>query len=250
VDRYTAETVVPEVLSFVREAENRIADHFESVTAPYDVMLREAFEEYNQTVASYGIPPVAGQASPIGAPDLAAIRSSGRIYPPTLRPAIRYSARVRTEAVMRFGWYSALSLVKRILRRPFRGEADGSVAALRKGVERIKGEMVDAMAFGLKDYRENLKYQYILKLVDLAGERICRAVSDRFSAHVADMGAIAELLQERRTDRAAIRKQLDTLMDRAAVLSRRLDAMAGATAGESESPAGGSGGSAKEPRGN
>ncbi len=250
VDRYTAETVVPEVLSFIRDAENRIADHFESVTAPYDVMLREAFEEYNQTVAAYGIPPVAGQASPIGAPNLVAIRSSGGIYPPTLRPAIRYSARVRTEAVMRFGWYSALSLVKRILRLPFRGEADGSVAALRKGVERIKAEMVDAMAFGLKDYRENLKYQYILKLVDLAGDHICRAVSDRFGAHVADMGAIAELLQERRTDRAAIREQLDTLMDRAAALGRRLDAMAGATAGESERPAGGSGGEAKGRRGN
>jgi hypothetical protein len=250
VDRYTAETVVPEVLRFVRDAEQRIADHFESVTAPYDVMLREAFDEYNQTVAAHGIPPVAGQASPIGVPDLAALRSSGRITLPTLRPAIRYSARAKTEAVIQFGWYSALRLVKRMLRRPFRADAGGTGAALRKGVDRIKGEMIDAMAFGLKDYRENLKYQYILKLVDLAGDHICQAVSDRFGAHVADMGAIAELLQKSQTDRTAVRDRLDTLMDGAEGLGRRLNAMAEETADGAGRPTGTADGSTTAPPGN
>ena len=57
------------------------------------------------------------------------------------------------------------------------------------------------MLFHFKNYRENIKFQYVFRLVDAVSESFYNTVLDRFRAYSADISSIREAVSERRIDK-------------------------------------------------
>ena len=57
VDSYLAETIHPRIVTFIREEEEKIKSHLESVATPYAVMVKEAMSDYQASMADTGVSP-------------------------------------------------------------------------------------------------------------------------------------------------------------------------------------------------
>ena len=113
---------------------------------------------------------------------------------------MQYTATIRSEAVMRLGWYRTLRFIKKIFRRPV-PESKEALFALEDGALRLKRETKTSLLFHFKDYRENLKFQYILKLADAVSDHLYDALQERLETYVADLSNIFGNFEEKQIDK-------------------------------------------------
>ncbi len=223
VDRYMAESVNPEIIRFVREAEQKIRAHFETVTGPYDVMLGDVLSEYNRTLTACGIPPVRARREGIEIPDVDRIREKAGVTLPAAEASMRYSARMKSEAMMRFGFFSLLRLFKKLIRKKAGDGTGNRRKALEAGLKRLKADTRDSIHFHFKDYRENLKYQYLFKLVDAATEVLNAALIHRFGAYAGDLSEIARLMGKGQGDSAKLTARIGDIHTALGDIQTRID---------------------------
>ena len=68
-------------------------------------------------------------------------------------------------------------------------------------MNRIKRETEKSILFHLKDYRENIKFQYLLKLADSVSGALYESLLDRFQGYVTNLTRSVERIQDRRGDK-------------------------------------------------
>lgn len=195
---YLAETANPEVAEFVLRTEAGIRRFLQSVARPYDAMIQEALEEHDRSLERFGVQTGEGQRGSVQMPDMETIRSRAGLSMPPAAAHLRYSARIRTEAVMRFGFYSVLKAFKKILKKPISSPEEEGIQALRDGLRRIKRETDRSLRFHFKDYGENVKFQYVFRLADAASSALYEAILDEFGAYVSDLDRMAEMVSRER----------------------------------------------------
>ena len=122
LDIYLTETVNPEVVKYVREQEKQIKASLESVIQPYNAMVREALEEYNQAVGDFGIPRIHSSKQDVTLPELEQVKSIVGLRMPSADAAMRYSAHIKTEAVIHLGFYKLARVFRRLMRHPLGAE--------------------------------------------------------------------------------------------------------------------------------
>ena len=127
-------------------------------------------------------------------------RTIGLSLPP-LVANMRYSAKIKTEAVIRLGFYSVVKFFKRILKKPIHDKNEEEILALKDGVLRIKRETERSIVFHFKDYKENIKFQYILKLAEVVSKTLYEAIIDRFQTYVSNLSMVVERISEKRIDK-------------------------------------------------
>jgi len=208
VDSFIAENINPEIIRFVREEEKKIVAALQSVIAPYEMTAQAALGEYNKAMESFGIPPMPENRGSIELPDTEVIKRSKDLSFPAMTSSMRYSAKIKTEAVMRFGLYSFMRFFKKMLKASSRNGNDGEVSALKKGLSRIKSETESALVFHFKDYRENIKFQYLFRVTDALSEVLYDILTDRFQLYAADLSDAASRLGENQGDKAEIARVL------------------------------------------
>ena len=65
--------------------------------------------------SSLGFTPVRNEMDPLRIPDLDAVKSRAGLRLPSAGVTLRYSARIKTEAVVKLGCYTLVTLVKRLI---------------------------------------------------------------------------------------------------------------------------------------
>jgi hypothetical protein len=121
-----------------------------------------------------------------------------------LPPAVasmNYTARMKTEAVIRLGFYTVLKFFKKFLKKPIQSKNEQEVLALKDGVLRVKRETEKSVVFHFKDYQENIKFQYIYKLIEAASNSLYEALIDRFRVYVTDLSDTVELINNQLVDK-------------------------------------------------
>ncbi|MFO7708920.1 MAG: dynamin family protein [Desulfobacterales bacterium] len=201
LDAYITEQVNPEIVRFLAAQEERICDQLESIAAPYRGLIEDAYGEFRSLMDSLGIRIECRGPDAASLPSVASLlRSSGRSHPP-LASTINYTARLRTEAVLRRGFYRVVSGFKKFLKKPVQaGEED--VRALREGLVRIRRETSAALIEALTDYRENIKFKYLFMQVETAAGRLSQVVAEQLQVYAADFGALAQGVNARQEDKA------------------------------------------------
>jgi len=198
---FMAENVNPEIIRFVRQQETWIREHLDSIAGPYEMMVRDALLEYNSLMESFGIKCIQDKQRKIELPDMDSIkRLAGLSLPPAVA-SLRYTVKIKTEAVMRLGFYSVVKIFKRLLKKPIQNQNEEEMRALKDGVFRMKRETERSILFLFKDYRENLKFQYIFKLVEVVSNKFYEALLDRFQAYVTDLSNVVEMVSDKRDDK-------------------------------------------------
>ena len=222
VDTFVTENIMPEIIRFIREEETKIADSLAVISAPYDGLLQDALTEYNASMSSLGFTPVQTQMDPLRIPDLDTVKARIRLKLPSSGIHLRYSARIKTEAIVKLGCYTVMSMIKRLMKKTVENSRDDEILALQDGVTRMKRETERSIISHFRDYQENIKFQYILKLAEASFQSLLECLLDRFQAYSADISRITEWADSHQTDKVQISRQLNEMRQQSREIAERV----------------------------
>ena len=222
VDTHMAETVNPQVIRFVREQEKHLMAYMDEIAGPFGAMIDEALDQYAAAMDDVNMTRRQTSAPIHIGSSLEAIRNTSGLSLPTALATMHYSTQIKTEAVMRLGFYKIVNLVRKVFKRPAESARQETVLALTAGIRRMKRETERSIRFHLKDYRENIKYQYLMKLVDAVADTLQRRMVERFRHHGADLSRLAQLISEQRIDKENLTASLDRMEELSRVLEARI----------------------------
>jgi len=225
LDSYMTESVNPEIVRFIRQQEAWIGEHLNSIAGPYELMVQDALTEYSNLMDSFGIGSLQKRPQKINLPDMDSIKSMIGLSLPPAVASLRYTARMQTEAVVRFGFYTVVKIFKRLIRKPVQSKNEGGILALKDGVLQMKRETERSIVYLFKDYQENLKFQYIFKLVEAVSNKLYDALLDRFQAYVADLSNIVDLVSNKKIDKQRTSELLKEMELISQEISQRITAV-------------------------
>jgi GTPase SAR1 family protein len=211
LDFFMAETITPRVIGFVKTLEDRIGDYIKTIAGSYNVMVKDALLEYKNTMEQLGISLNQENYDESKMPDIEAIKGSKGLNLPPTAEIMRYTAVIRTEAIMRLGFYNVAGFIKKLLKKPATQEKEEEFLALKDAVLRIKRETEKSMAFHFKSYKENVKFQYVFKLVEAVSNSYYEVLLDRFQAYFADLSRIGKLVEEKKIDKKQVSETLNEM---------------------------------------
>jgi len=223
IDSHIAEVINPEVIRFVRAREKRIKEYFEVLIIPFDTMIEDAYEEFNGMLGRKK--KVSGKKIPSGnkSPKMNAVIEGSGAVPQPLVAAMHYSARLRTEAVMRLGFYRAFRSVTTLFKKTADGKDTEALKALQDAIRLMKRETEKSVVFHIKDFRENLKFKYLFKLIKATSDGFAQAVLDRFQAYFSDLSANIERIGTRQNDKAKAMQILNEMDQVSRELNAKID---------------------------
>ena len=222
LDTFMAETVNPRMIQFIRTVESRIKQQLSSIAAPFDAMTKDALMEYNSSMSKFGISISNTIRQPIDLPDMDAIRTIAGLSLPPAAAVMQYTARIRTEATLRFGFYSVAKILKRILKKPIQNQNEEAILALRDGILRMKKETEKSVISHFKDYKENIKFQYVFRLVDAVSNTINKTLNDQFQACGADLSKMIQQATNQQVDWQQLVASLQTMAETTGRLDEKI----------------------------
>jgi len=209
IDTFMAETINPEIVRFTAETEKKIKASLEAVAEPYQSMAMDAIAQYHSAMNHYGMESTDSGDDRRALLDLGDVKKVTGLKLPSAATSMRYSAKIRTEAVVRLGFYSVLKLFKKVFKKPLKNEKEEQMLALADGVKRMKGETENAIIFHFKNYRENFKFQYVFKLIDFASAHLHSALLETLRAYDTDLTELTQVMETR----GGVREGMIALMD-------------------------------------
>jgi hypothetical protein len=198
LETYLATTVNPEIFRAIGELEKDLHQRLIAVADPHLTMIGETIH-----YLSSGPPaamPAAPDAPPTSFPGLDAVKQIAEVHLEPASANLRFSARIRTEALFKWGFYAAVRLARRVFQKGRPQMGDDKLMALRDGVWRMKQETEEAVRFHFKSYRENIKFQYLFKLVDTSAEVLYTVLVERFEVFNGNFEAMAAQIDRRAQD--------------------------------------------------
>lgn len=208
VDRHMAENVNPIMVKFVRNEEEKIAALVNKTGGPYNSMVEDALGRYEKALAEMGISIANNSPQNPVTVDVSRTRRVAGLNLPALTSTMRYSAKVRTEAIMRKGLYSAISAIKKLFKKQAASSEQTSARAMRHAIARMKDETCWSLKAHFMDFRENLKFQYLFRLLELASFTFQEDLGDRLGIFAQGMAQTRGMVDK---DQAAKQQAIDIL---------------------------------------
>lgn len=212
LDRFMAETINPRLIEFIRQEERKIGEILNRTAISYDALVQDALQKHEEKLRKVGISSEGYRGAELLSVDLESLKHRTELTAPTLVSTLRYTAKVRTEAIMRLGFYNVLKMMKKLLKKQIQNEQEGEIFALKDGVKRIKQETERSIIFHLRDYKENLKFQYLYRLIDIVSGNLYELMLDRFkvfTSDVSDMAGLVDAEQSRKQEALQILQQME-----------------------------------------
>jgi GTPase SAR1 family protein len=223
VDSYMAEKVNPEIVAFVGREEKLLRERLQLIAEPFEAMVRDALVQYEDALSQFGLARNSGDWTLRIDPDLEAVKQMVGLTLPPAAAAMRYSAQIKTQAVMRLGFYSLVRAVRKLMRKSVGAEKDEEMRALKAGIRKMKEETERSILYHFKDYRENIKFQYMQRLAELAGNALYEILTERFGAYVGDVRDLVGAVAERRSDKERVDSALGTIEQAVATQQAKLE---------------------------
>jgi GTPase SAR1 family protein len=208
LDKFITEDINPEVIQFVKTQENEIGKYLSSIIKPYNAMLSDAFDDYINLMKKLGVSLTMEGQSSIEFSEIDAKHRPSGLNPPKLVTTMHYSARIKTTAILRLGVYSLQRNLKKLLKKPANQQEEVVRRAISGGIRQMKRETLKSVVEQLRDYRENLKFAFLFKLVENATDHLTHLMFDRFQVFFTDIGAVAARLDNTKSDKQRTSKIL------------------------------------------
>jgi hypothetical protein len=222
LDRFMTETVNPEIAQFAGEVEARIKATLESVAMPYQEVASDSLAEFRSTLGSAEEGAIASGAENRGLLDMDLIKRTSGLSLPSTAATLQYSVRLKTETMMHLGFYSAVKIFKKILKKPAEGDRGEQMQALSAGFKIIKKETEQSMAFHFENYRENFKFQYVSKLINAAGGYLHDILMERFNSFDTNIKSLEHMVEKKGSSRTEMIEFLDRVREDAQHMRRAL----------------------------
>ena len=222
MDMFMTDTINPMMIRFIREKEKEVVSELNALVDSYEAMIQNTMVEFDRSLEQIGIAPIEQLESKNNSPQIETVKSVAGIVLPSSTATFRYSAKIKTEAVMKLGLYSVVKIVKQILKKPAGNGLDRQKDALRDGGQRMKRETEKSIRAHLKDYRENIKFQYLLKLVDAYSETLKNSMTERYQVYTDNLLRMIDSIKNRKLDKTRAAGVLDEMGEQALVLEDRI----------------------------
>jgi GTPase SAR1 family protein len=201
LDKFITEDINPEVIQFVKMQEKEIEKYLNAIIKPYNEMLSDACADYTGLMQRLRVPLKTEGQPLIEFSEIDVRHRQTGLNPPKLVTTMHYSARIKTNTILRLGVYSLQRNLKKLLKKPTDKQEEVVRRALSGGTLQMKRETLKSVVEQLRDYRENLKFAFLLKLVDNAADQLTRLMLDRFQTFFTDIAAIAGRLGSTKSDK-------------------------------------------------
>ena len=220
LETYLAEVVTPEILNFLNRIEAWMLARLEGVAQPFAGITQDALADLDDSN-----PPLAASAAAVGSRlDADGLKRFAGLKAPSAAAPLRFSARIRTEAVARFGFYTVVQWVRRTFKRGRNpGLEQRGVRALMDALPRIKHETAKVIEFHFKSHRENIKFQYLFKLLDAAAVSIQESICDQLRAYGEDLSQMAGKVEFQGAGSQQVALRLEAVETEAADLGRAFE---------------------------
>ncbi|MBW1769968.1 MAG: dynamin family protein, partial [Deltaproteobacteria bacterium] len=239
-NRYIAESINPKLVDFVHLEEEKIKGVSDQVSGPYGLMIQDALDQYQRTAEKLGIKIEQRPFRPVKSPDMGMVKGDASLSIPPLVTTLRYSGRIKTEAILRLGMYNTLRAMRKLLRKRTGGELESAMRSLDDSVRRIKEQLRESIAAHLLDYKENLKYQYFFKLVDAVSDSLYETLVDRMRAFTGGLSDMSGLIENQHTagdqmitEFVSLKKSVGAALDKVKEAERLLEGVSVSQYGKS-----------------
>jgi hypothetical protein len=203
-------------------------------------MIQDALDQYQRTAEKLGIKIEQRPFRPVRSPDMGMVKGDASLSIPPLVTTLRYSGRIKTEAILRLGIYNTLRAMRKLVRKRTGGELESAIRSLDDSVRRIKEQLRESIAAHLLDYKENLKYQYFFKLVDAVSDSLYEALVDRMRAFTGSLSDMSGLIENQHTARdqmitefVSLKKSVGAVLDKVKEAERLLEGVSVSQYGKS-----------------
>lgn len=212
VDVYMAEKINPEIAGFIKVQEKNMMGQLRLLAEPYKAMVQDALGQYADALGQLGLDRTGNDLCVLCLDeDLDAIKQVTGLTLPPAAATMRYSAHIKTEAILRLGAYSLMRAVRKALKKAVGAEKSEEFNALKGGIRRMKDETERSINALFKDYKENIKFQYLQRLAEAAGQRLYGSLTEQFGAYVGDVQNLVAAIGGRRNDKEFLDSTLQTI---------------------------------------
>ena len=174
-------TVYPDIVNFVRGEEQKIYKNLKTILEPYGGIVDKGFMDMKNVLNGFKIESLIDHhLSGFEPPDIDAVKATAGLHLPSLVPFLQYSNRIKTEAFVHAGYFSILKLIKRVFRIKASVRAGSYAKALQRSVRQMKKQTEASILFQCKNYRENLKFAYLHRLVEEASQKFTENLTEKF----------------------------------------------------------------------
>jgi GTPase SAR1 family protein len=222
-NRFIAESIHPKLVEFIAGEEEKIENVFRQVTGPYSLMIQDAIDQHRRTMEKLSIHTTDRNYNAIRPPEVALTKADSRLAVPRLASTMRYSARIKTEAILRLGFYNTLKTAKKLFKKPVSEGPDTAIRSLEDSARRIKEQMQDSIADHFMDYKENIKYQYIFKLVDAMSSRLYETLTDNMMAFTGNLSDMKGVIENQRTAKGQLSEQFDAMEQSLVAVMKKIE---------------------------
>ncbi len=223
VDAYMTEKVNPDIIGYIHKIEMRLQEQLHMIGEPYEAMVTDALERFQEVLLQMGIDatPVKRDLQSFG--NLEAVKQMSGIALPPAAATMRYSAYIKTEAIMRLGFYSVARLIRKVLNRSATSNSSEELKALKDGIRRMKSETERSIVAHFKDYRENVKFQYIQRLAEMAGNQLNEILTEQFGAYVGDLKSLVNTVANQHDNKERTDKALESIESAITTIQMKLE---------------------------
>lgn len=225
LDTIMADIVNPELIQFVRAEEERIWQHFSAVVDPFAAIIQNALHESDALLTGNTQPDedrLSDKTSPINLPGKDALLETANIKQPSMATILNYSTEIKTDAIMHLGYYSMVRMVKNVFSKRKGEDWQSQVRALQAGVKRMKQISEKAIEEQCRNYRENLKFMYLHRVIDSIVQQLSEILLDQFQAYDTDVAALVSRLDGHLSERVGAAEELARIDSTADLLGDRV----------------------------
>lgn len=209
MDAYMAERINPEIIGFIGRLEEQLKDQFHNVVDPFGAMIQDAVRQYEQALVKLDLEKLPKRWEFDAVLDMAQIKQSIGLELPPAAATMQYSARIKTDAVLRLGFFTFMRAARKIIKKQVGEKGSEEIEALKGAIRRMKRETERSVYEHFKDYRENIKFQYMVRLVNATGNHLFESLSEHFRTHVSDLEEMIASMGSERQDKKQMDKALD-----------------------------------------
>jgi GTPase SAR1 family protein len=219
---FIAESINPKLVEFVGTLEDKVEEVFGQVAGPYSLMIEDAVKQHKSTLEKLKLHVPERAFKPIRPPGVAIVKNDAQLRIPRLASTMQYSARIKTEAVLRLGFYNTVKTAKKLFKKPVEGPAS-AIRSLQDSVRRIKEEMQTSIADHFIDYKENLKHQYVFRLVDTMSAALYETLHNHMMAFTGDLSDMRHLIKSEQSAKEHLVEQFSSMDKSLGAVSQRIE---------------------------
>ena len=225
VDYYTTEIIAPEIFAFTQKQERHIAENLERVAQPFQAMTIQVLDQYGEIFDKLKVSTRMGHNDKKRWLDLEDVKQTAGISLPASSVVMRFSAEIKTEAIVRLGLYNFVRFLRKAVKKAVGPDTAEGVKAIQDGMRKIKRETERSILAYYKDFQENLKFQYLLRLTDGAGQRLVESLTEQIRGYTGDLKKMAATIEDRRGDKTQLETVLAQVENKLGQLHHRLDSL-------------------------